>query len=235
MIDILEVLTAGVDWEPKFRYDCFYMPLSGCEEGQRWGRRRIMAREIDMALRVRQLRQFFRQHRRNPGYNEMMTLFGYRSKNAVFGLLRRLDESGHIIKEGRKFSLTSKITGGLRWLGTVQAGFPSPAEEELAETLSLDEFLIKNPEAMFLLTVSGDSMVDAGIYPGDIVLVERGATPKNNDIVIAQVDDEWTLKYFIRDKNGVRLEPANRKYAAIIPSRSLVIGGVVRTVIRKYD
>lgn len=194
-----------------------------------------MVRRDDMAGRVRRLREFYRQHRRNPGYNEMMALFGYRSKNAVFGFLRRLREGGYIVKQGRKFALTVRITGGLRLLGTVQAGFPSPAEEELAETLSLDELLIKNPESMFLLTVSGDSMVEAGIYPGDIVLVERGAVPKNNDIVIAQVDDEWTLKYFIQGKGGVRLEPANRKYRAIVPARSLVIGGVVRTVIRKYE
>jgi len=101
--------------------------------------------------------------------------------------------------------------------------------------MSLDEFLIKKPEATYMLTVSGDSMIDAGIHPGDLVLVERGATPKNRDIVIAQVDDAWTLKYFIKDERGVRLEPANQKYAAIIPSRSLVIGGVIRTVIRRYE
>jgi len=101
--------------------------------------------------------------------------------------------------------------------------------------LSLDQFLIRKPEATFMLTVSGDSMIDAGIHPGDLVLVERGATPKSHDIVVAQVDDEWTLKYFIKDRGGVRLEPANRKYKSIVPSRSLVISGVVRTVIRKYE
>lgn len=188
-----------------------------------------------MAVRVKRLREFYRRHGRAPGYNEMLELFGYRSKNAVFGFLRKLHEEGFIVKRGRKFSLTVRITGGLRLLGTVQAGFPSPAEEELADVMSLDEFLIKKPEATYMLTVSGDSMIDAGIHPGDLVLVERGATPKNHDIVIAQVDDEWTLKYFMKDEHGVRLEPANKKYAAIIPARSLVIGGVIRTVIRRYE
>ena len=74
---------------------------------------------------------------------------------------------------------------------------------------------------------------DGGAVPGDLVLVEKGATPKNNDVVIAQVDGEWTMKYFVRDRNGVRLEPANRKYKSIRPKDSLEIGGVVRTVIRK--
>ncbi len=188
-----------------------------------------------MAVRVKRLREFYRRHGRAPGYNEMLELFGYRSKNAVFGFLRKLHEEGFIVKRGRKFSLTVRITGGLRLLGTVQAGFPSPAEEELADVMSLDEFLIKKPEATYMLTVSGDSMIDAGIHPGDLVLVERGVTPKSHDIVIAQVDDEWTLKYFMKDEHGVRLEPANKKYAAIIPARSLVIGGVIRTVIRRYE
>jgi len=85
-----------------------------------------------------------------------------------------------------------------------------------------------------MLTVNGDSMSGAGILPGDIVLVEKGGTPKENDIVVAQVDDEWTLKRFVRDRAGVRLDPANPKYRFIRPRRSLVIGGIVRAVIRKY-
>lgn len=87
-----------------------------------------------------------------------------------------------------------------------------------------------------MLTVSGDSMIDAGIQPGDLVLIEKGRNPKSNDIVIAQVDGEWTLKYYIKDrKDGVRLEPANKKYQTIIPKQSLVIGGVVRAVVRRYE
>jgi repressor LexA len=117
----------------------------------------------------------------------------------------------------------------------VQAGFPSPAEEELLDTISLDEFLVRRPEATYLLTVSGDSMVDAGIRPGDLVLVEKGGEPKQMDIVIAQVDGEWTMKYFGSDSDGVYLEPANARYHRIRPVQSLSIGGIVRAVIRKYD
>jgi len=193
-----------------------------------------MPRSLDIQEKVRKLREFYRRERRLPGYNEMLRLFGYRSKNAVFHLLEKLREHGYVVKRRGKLAVAARLAGGIRLLGTVQAGFPSPAEEELVDTLSLDEFLVKRPEATFMLTVSGDSMIEAGIHPGDLLLVERGATPKSGDIVVAQVDDEWTLKYFIKDPNGVRLEPANRKYQPIVPSRSLVIGGVVRTVIRKY-
>jgi len=185
--------------------------------------------------KVARLREFVRRERRMPGYREMLDLFGYRSKNAVFGLLKRLEEYGYVSKgPGGKLSYTDKLIGSIRLLGAVQAGFPSPAEEELVDTMSLDEFLVEKPEATFLLTVTGDSMIEAGILPGDLVLVEKGAQPRRNDIVIAQVDGEWTLKYFGRDRQGVYLEPANRKYRRIRPRESLVIGGVVRAVIRKY-
>ena len=170
-----------------------------------------------------------------PGYREMLRLFGYRSKNAVFGLLRRLTASGHLTKNSAgKLTPSGRLTGHVRLLGLIQAGFPSPAEEELLDTLSLDEFLIRRPEATFLLKVTGDSMLDAGIHPGDMVLVERGTTPKPGDIVVAQVDDEWTLKYYNKDREGVRLDPANAKYTTIRPKRSLTVGGVVRAVVRKY-
>ncbi len=193
-----------------------------------------MPRKTDIAEKARKLRGFVRQQRRVPGYSEMLKLFRYRSKNAVFGLLRRLEGHGYINLDCGRIALTGKLTGGIRILGSVQAGFPSPAEEELVDTLSLDEFLVERPDATYMLKVSGDSMIDAGIHAGDMVLVERGVAPKTNDIVVAQVDGEWTMKYFVKDGKGVRLEPANKKYKTIRPRNSLEIGGVVRTVIRKY-
>lgn len=194
-----------------------------------------MPRTTDMNAKVAALRRFYRTEHRMPGYNEMLDIFEYRSKNAVHGLITKLDEQGYVKKTGRKFAPTGKLMGSIKLLGTVQAGFPSPAEEELVDILSLDEFLVQRPEATFMLKVSGDSMIDAGIHPGDIVLVEKGRTPKNGDIVIAQVDDEWTMKYFVRRHKQVQLEAANKKYKTIVPKQSLTIGGVVKTVIRKYE
>lgn len=193
-----------------------------------------MPRTMDIEAKIRSLRAFYRRENRMPGYDEMLRIFKYRSKNAVHSLLLKLDRLGYIRKTGRKVAATGKLTGGIRLLGAVQAGFPSPAEEELLDTMNLDEFLTPRREATFMLTVSGDSMIDAGIHPGDLVLVERGVTPKPNDIVVAQVDGEWTLKYFTKDKEGVCLMPANRRFKPIRPRQSLAIGGVVRTVIRKY-
>jgi SOS regulatory protein LexA len=192
-------------------------------------------KRIDVEEKVNLLRGFYRKEHRFPGYKEMLELFGYASKNAVFQVINRLAETGYIEKNSDgKISPTTKLTGAIRILGTVQAGFPSPADEELVDTLSLDEFLIEKPEATFMLTVSGDSMQDAGIQPGDLVLVEKGRSPREGDIVIAAVDGEWTMKYFARRNGDICLEPANRRYHTIHPSHSLEIGGVVRSVVRKY-
>jgi repressor LexA len=119
-------------------------------------------------------------------------------------------------------------------LGSVEAGFPSPAEEELVDTLSLDDLLIQNRDASFLLKVSGDSMTGAGIMPGDMVIIDKGQTPKSGDIVIAQVDGEWTMKYLRKRGNDVVLVAANPKYQPIRPRNELKISGVVTAVVRKY-
>lgn len=194
-----------------------------------------MPRKTNLEDKIDRLRRFFRQENRVPGYAEMLALFEYRSKNAVHGLLKKLEELGYLRKgPGGKIAFTRRLTGSVKLLGAVQAGFPSPAEEELVDILSLDEYLIRRPDATFMLTVSGDSMIDAGIHPGDIVLVEKGANPKSGSIVVAQVDGEWTLKYYVKDKTGVRLDPANKKYKPLRPKQSLHIGGVVRAVVRKY-
>lgn len=193
-----------------------------------------MPRNMCLKEKIRKLREFYHRKRRMPTYSEMLDLFGYRSKNAVYGLVQKLVESGYLLKSEGHIAWTGKLIGGIRLLGSVQAGFPSPAEEELVDTISLDEYLVRRPEATYMLTVQGDSMIEAGILPGDIVLVEKGGQPKPHDIVVAQVDDEWTIKYFERDSFGVRLDPANPKYRFIRPKRSLVIGGIVKAVIRRY-
>src|SRR5512135_1673336 len=92
------------------------------------------------------LTDFFRKHHRMPTWREMMRLFGYRSPNAVTKLIARLEDAG-VVRRDRdgRVSLADPF-GHARVLGTVEAGFPSPAEEELADTMSLDEWLIGNKE-----------------------------------------------------------------------------------------
>lgn len=182
----------------------------------------------------KQLNDFYLSAKRMPSYSEMLKVFKLSSKNAVFKRIAELIKEGLLQKDSTGRLLPYRVQKPVRLLGLIKAGFPSPAEEETIDLMSLDEYLISNPQATFLLKVDGDSMIDAGIHPGDLVLIQKGLTPKNGDIVVACVDNEWTLKYLEKHKGKVMLRAANKKYPPIEPKQELVIAGVVIADVRKY-
>jgi repressor LexA len=169
-----------------------------------------------------------------PTYEEMKSLFGVASKNTVAYRVGKLLEEGFLLKEGTKLMLAE--IGSVMRLGTVQAGFPTAADEDVSsELLSLDDFLIDRKGSTYMLEVVGESMMEAGILEGDLVLVERGRTPKRGDIVLALVDHEYTLKYLDTEKGRPVLVPANKKFKKIYPNpNTLKIEAVLKAVIRKY-
>ena len=119
------------------------------------------------------------------------------------------------------------------FLESVSAGFPSPADDYLEGKLDLNDHLVRNPAATFFVRVTGDSMENAGIYSGDILVVDRSIEPKNNNVIIAVVDGELTVKRLnIRNKE-VSLMPENSKYKPlrITEEMSFEVWGVVSTVI----
>jgi repressor LexA len=177
---------------------------------------------------------FYARRRRMPSYSEMLKIFALRSKNAVYKRVERLAREGLVAKDGLGRLIPAGLQKPVRLLGLIRAGFPSPAEEETLDLISLDEYLISNPQSTFLLKVEGDSMSGAGIMAGDLVLVQRDLAPKDGDIVVASVDGEWTLKYFERRGGKVILKAANRKYPPIEPRSELTVGGVVIANVRKY-
>lgn len=192
------------------------------------------SREDKMRSRVKGISRFYYQKGRMPSFSEIGEIVGMSSKNAVYKLVNKLEHLNVLERDKKGRLIPRSIAAPVKMLGTVEAGFPSPAEEELVDTLSLDDLLIQNPEATFLLKVSGDSMSGAGILPGDMVLVDKGKTPKSGDIVIAEVDGEWTMKYLKKRGESVVLIPANPKYQPIRPKKELKISGVVTAVLRKY-
>lgn len=193
-----------------------------------------MMQKMKFGERIRQLQNFYLTYRRMPSYAELARLCNFRSKNAVFRLVEKLRQLNIVEKDETGRLIPKNLAAPLKFLGTVEAGFPSPAEEELLDRVSLDRWLITNSSATFLLQVSGDSMVNAGILPGDTVLVDRSLVPKNGDIVVAAVDGAWTMKFFYKEKGRVVLRAANPKYPPIKPRQELKLGGVVTAVIRKY-
>jgi len=180
------------------------------------------------------IESFYSAHNRMPTYSEMLPLFGFKSKNAVSKVVEKLVEGGVVAKDHLGRLIPSDSFGEIQMAGFVTAGLPASVEEELAETVNLDDLLVKNKSLTYMLEVDGDSMIEAHIEPGDMVLVEKANHAKDGDIVIAEVDGEFTMKYFKKSGGKAWLEPANKNYKPIYPEHSLNINAVVKAVIRKY-
>ncbi|HEV7702512.1 MAG TPA: transcriptional repressor LexA [Candidatus Paceibacterota bacterium] len=180
------------------------------------------------------IESFYSDNKRMPTYTEMMKLFGFKSKNAVFKVVEKLMDAGLVAKDHLGRLVPREGFGEIQMAGFVTAGLPATIEEELVDTVNLDDMLVKNKALTYMLEVDGDSMIDAHIEEGDMVLVERANTAKDMQIVIAEVDGEFTMKYFRKSGNKAWLEPANKNYKPIYPEHSLNINAVVKAVIRKY-
>lgn len=189
-----------------------------------------------MKDRLAELKRFYKKHSRLPSYSEMLKLFSVASKNAVFKIVNKWIEEGLLQKDaGNKLAPTSRLFA-LPYLGVIKAGFPILAEEN-REYLSLDDYLIGDPNSSFLLKVSGDSMEGVGIFEGDIVIVERKREASLGAIVLAQIDREWTLKILRRSRSTRKyyLVAANPKYPDFYPHEDLQIFGTVKAVVRKFN
>jgi DNA polymerase V len=129
--------------------------------------------------------------------------------------------------------LTSRVELPL-YESKVPAGFPSPATEYLGDTLDLNDYLINNKTATFFAKVEGDSMIGAGILEGDLLVIDRSKQAKHNSIVVAVVDNEFTVKRLCTE-NGIELRPENPAYQPIKLTGELEmqIWGVVTSIVRK--
>lgn len=154
--------------------------------------------------------------------------------------LEALEKKGYVQRrEGsRGIALTNRpnIPVPLPVVGTVRAGAPEPAIEDISDYVSVDPSWIKGT-GCFFLQVKGDSMIEAGILDGDLALIQPQPIADNGQIVVAMIDGEATLKHFYREEDHVRLEPRNRNMASIIVSEAegfTIIGKLLKTV-RNYS
>jgi len=118
----------------------------------------------------------------------------------------------------------------------VQAGFPSPADDFLVKRIDLTAELITHPQATFLLRVSGESMRDAGIFDGDMLVVDRAVKPRHGHVVVAVVDGEFTVKFLHQRAGRMRLKPANPTFPEIAPrdGQTVEVWGVVTASIKRF-
>ncbi len=116
----------------------------------------------------------------------------------------------------------------------IQAGFPSPAMDFIETTIDLNTYVIKRPSSTFYGRVKGDSMQDAGIHDGDLLVIDKSIKPQDNKIAVCVIDGEFTLKWIRFEKNGCWLIPANTNYTAIqvTAETDFLIWGIVTFVIK---
>lgn len=122
----------------------------------------------------------------------------------------------------------------LAYYPSVPAGFPSPAQDYLQNKIDLNEHLIEHPAATFLVRVQGDSMIDANLYDGDLLLVDRSIEPRNRHIVVAILNGEFTVKRLIKSGGDVFLKAENKAYRPIEirDGMDFEVWGVVKHIIR---
>jgi repressor LexA len=202
---------------------------------------KITARQKELLkFIVRQIRE----HNMPPSISEMAEFLEVKSKNAVAKLLNSLEDGGYIETSGKARgitvlnSLSDSLQKGLirvPLVGSVQAGSPHMAEEFIEEWINLPQSLVKGRRDVFLLRVRGDSMINAGIHEGDLVIVRPTHEVKNNDIVVALLHDEATVKRFVQIKNRAYLKAENPDYQNIYPKEEWMVQGKVVGVIRNLE
>ena len=183
---------------------------------------------------LHKLQDYYADHRVLPSYATIGGLLGLRSKSSVAALVARLKLAGFVESTPDKRLKPTARFFERPMAESVRAGIPHPAGDASHDALTIDEYLIERPSRTVLITVKGDSMIDAGIQEGDIVVVERKQSAELGELVVAIVDNEFTLKTLQRDKAGFLLQPANPAYAPIRPKGTLEIYGVVVGLVRKY-
>lgn len=177
---------------------------------------------------------FYHRNKRMPTYSEMMKLFGFKSKNAVARVVEKMIDAGLMRKDKTGSLIPEKLLGEISILGLVKAGIPSSTEESFGDSVSIEDLLIEKKGSTYMLEVDGDSMIEAHIEEGDLVIVERADTARDMQIVIANVDGEFTMKYYRTDGKKTWLQAANKKYKDIHPEHYLKVTAIVKGVIRKY-
>ena len=182
------------------------------------------------------LQSYYAEHRVLPSYARLMSLLGFASKSAVKKVLERLEGMGMLERTpDGDWAPSERFFDRAIATQPVPAGMPISADSDVHEQITIDRFLIQQPNKTVLIRVKGDSMVDAGIHDGDLAVVERKTEATQGDIVVAVVDDQFTLKTLARDKDGYHLLPANPNYPVIRPNGKLEIFGVLVGLVRKYQ
>jgi repressor LexA len=180
------------------------------------------------------LQDYYARHRALPSYASIGSLLGLRSKSSVAALVARLKLLGFLESTpDRRLAPTKRFFARPIAETPVRAGLPEAIDDGQADALTLDDYLIERPSQTVLVRVKGDSMVDAGIFDGDLVVVEKRPAAQRGDIVVAIVDNQFTLKRLEQEQGRFVLKAENKAYPMIRPEDTLEIFGVMVGLVRK--
>lgn len=195
-----------------------------------------MARTNNDQAHLRRLRDTYARMGCFPSYSQMANALGFKAKNAAFKLTQRLIATGYLTK-----SVGGRLAPGPSFFtlefseDEVRAGFGAEGSATgLLQAQALDQLLVSKPSKTVLLKVRGESMIDAGIYSGDVAVVEKSLQATHGDIVIAEIDGSHTIKEFRMDQGQPRLVAHGVDARAVAPKETLNIIGVVRGIVRSY-
>jgi repressor LexA len=169
-----------------------------------------------------------------PSVREICAAVGLSSTSTVHGHLERLEKKGLIKRDPTKPRTIEVIEKDIKKeminipvLGTITAGLPILAEENIEDVFPLPIEHVKSNKELFMLHVKGDSMIEAGIHNGDLAIIEKTNYAENGTIVVALIDNEATLKRFFKEKDHIRLQPENSTMSPIIVDNCTIIGKLV--------
>jgi SOS-response transcriptional repressor LexA len=183
---------------------------------------------------LEKLQDYYAEHKVIPSYSVLAGLWGISAKSWVSECVKRFEEAGFLswtpdrqLKPGSRF-FERRLADS-----TVQAGLPNPAISDGYDLITIDDYLVRMPSRTSLVRVKGDSMIEAGIHEGDLLVVEQQPNANIGDIVVAIVNNEFTVKFLEREKNEFVLKPANKAYPVIRPRGGLEIFGVMAGLVRR--
>ena len=171
-----------------------------------------------------------------PSVREIGELVGLKSTSSVHAQLNTLEKKGYIRKDPSKprtieitdddFNLTRREVVNVPMVGTVAAGMPLLATQNISDYFPIPTEFLPNTD-IFMLRVKGESMINAGIYDGDQIIVAKQNTAKNGDIIVALIDDSATVKRFFKESNYYRLQPENDFMEPILVKEVTILGKVI--------
>lgn len=183
------------------------------------------------------LRDYFAQNRRIPSYQRIADLLGFASRAAAVKLMERLGIEGFVARtpDDDAWMPTRQFFERPLAQANVRAGTPTAAVDVATEPFLADAYLVRKPSETVIIPVRGDSMNEAGIFDGDLAVVERRESAKLGAFVVANVDGEFTLKELVRVDGKYALKPHNSRYPLIRPEGKLQIFGVMVGLLRRYS